>query len=271
MKSSITKPFSTKFFSKIFQSKILDSVRFKTLFLFATTIAIGSCGGGSAGTGTTTFSGKLLTTDNVPVQGAVVRVEGSTETATTDEQGRFSLITNEQSEDVRLQVQTEDVNTSVSIPTPRVDDSKVGVQLELNTSTATVSVKSLEVTSEIIGACKDSFVRNGGTLVQVKKIKDETLCTARVSARSAGNNLSGISVVIQRRACPDTPDTDNEWISVASGKTQQARNPGVAEFNFKFFDDTDHCQYRIVAPYKDSERTSVIFPIVTLREQLSSQ
>ncbi len=225
---------------------------------------ISGCGGGSAGTGTTSFQGKILTPDNQPVEGAVVTVVGTGETAVSDEQGRFSLDAEAPSSGgVALQVQAPEVNATVNVPVGDRAESKVGVQLEVNSATSTVTVRNIEVKAEFVGACKSAFARSGSSFIQAQSIADETTCTIKIRARERGAPLGGINTQLQRRRC----DSDSEWHSIASRKTSFTGEPGTAELKFRFFNDEEHCRYRIVAPAGDRERPALVFEIGTLRQK----
>jgi hypothetical protein len=242
--------------------------KFLFLFLIIPLAAIGfsGCGGGSAGTGTTTFTGKLLTTDNQPVEGAVVRVVGSGDIATTDAQGQFVLSTANQDIPHELQVQAQGVDASVVVPAATADESKIGVQLELDTSNATVSITSVEVKVTMIGNCAKYFLQEDQSIVQIKHIPDQTLCTFQVAANSGTRPVGGILAELQRNTCNGPEGESESWIAVASGRTRESGSRGRVDVKFTFFDDEAHCRYRVVAPSGDKNRTPLFFPIVTIRE-----
>jgi hypothetical protein len=242
-------------------------VRLISIGLIFSISALISCGGGSAGTGTTTFTGKLVNTENEPVQGATVSIVGSGEIVTTDEQGRFTLSADDKDAPVQLQVQSTGVNTSVTVPPASSDESKVGIQLELNENTATVSVRSTEASVSMVGDCEKYFNQSKTSLIQIRPLPDQSKCLIRVSARAGGRPVGGVLAEIQRSSCSYSPEWDKTWITVASGRTKQSNTLGRVDIKFTFFDDDAHCQYRVVAPVGDREKTPLIFPIVTLREQ----
>ncbi len=236
------------------------------IILFTFLLSLLGCGGGSAGTGTTTFSGKLLNTENQPVEGAVVRVVGSTETVQTDEEGRFILSAPEEAKEVQLQVETSGVNASVTVPTASEENAKVGVQLQLDEERSTLVVKSLEVTAQLGGECKEAFSKNGLEFIQTRLLADGAECFAEVSVWSDGSPVSGAVVEIQRRTCGELPDGEDGWISVASSKTRQSPSPGEARVRFRFSNDDANCQYRIVAPARNPNQASVFFLIRTFQD-----
>jgi len=230
-------------------------------------VAVMGCGGGSAGTGTTTFTGKLLTPDNKPVEGATIRVVGSNEVATTDEKGQFTLSAQDQNLPVEIQVQSDGVAASVIIPAATADESKIGVQLELDTDKSTLSVRSLEVKVTIVGECGRYFLKNQDSFQQIRALPDLTRCTVRVAANSGNRPVGGILADVQRTSCNGIAEDGDSWISVASGRTKESGSRGKVDIDFTFFDDDAHCQYRVVAPSKDRSRAPLIFSIVTLRQQ----
>lgn len=231
-----------------------------SLIVSAALFSIG-CGGGSAGTGTTSFQGKLLTPENEPVAGAIVTVVETGESAVTDKNGQFVLETASSNNNVAIQVEAPDVTATVTVPRASSNDSKVGLELEVNSETATITVKNFEISAEIIGGCMSAFAKRQNTLVQVRRIPDGTKCIARVIATEKENPLGGIRVEIQRSRC----ETGGTWTSVASGRTSFTDPAGVSEVPFRFLDDNEHCRYRIVAPVKDPKRSPLVFDIETFR------
>lgn len=241
-------------------------------FLFPALIVFSAlgCGGGSAGTGTTTFTGKLLTTDNQPVAGATVRVVGSNDVATTDEQGQFVISTDVQDVPTEIQVQAPGVDTSVVIPAATAEQSQIGVQLELDTNKSTVSIQSVEIKVSFIGQCEKFFLQSSDSIVQTRPVPDLTKCTLEVITNSGNRSIGGILAELQRNSCNGVEGESEDWISIASGRTKRSGSRGKVDINFTFFDDDAHCQYRVVAPLGDKNRTPLIFPIVTLRSQSKS-
>jgi len=227
--------------------------------VFCSLIIFG-CGGGSAGTGTVSLSGKLLNPQDEPVSGAIVTIVETGETAVTDANGNFSIETNTAGQEVALQVESEEVTATVSVSTATQEDSKVGVQLEVDNERSTVSVRNYEVSLEIKGLCGKAFSKSGTTYLQTQAIKDGTTCRLSVTATERGEPLSGISVQLQRRSC----EADSEWLGVSTASTAFTDPPGVADLQFRFRADDAHCAYRVVAPYRDSSRAPLFFELITL-------
>lgn len=226
--------------------------------------SIMACGGGSAGTGTTSYTGKLLTENNEPLSGATVTLVDSGETVITDSQGRFSIESTAPAEAaVQIEVTSNDVTASVEVPTPESSDRKVGIRLELNEQESKLTVRSLEISVDFIGECAKAFDKSRSSFSQSKPLKDETECVLKVSAEERGQPVGGILAQLQRRSCSEE---STDWIDISSGKTAFSNTPGAVNLKFRFFNDSEHCQYRVVAPYRDKQRASLVFPIFTLQQ-----
>jgi hypothetical protein len=221
-----------------------------------------SCGGGSAGTGTVSLRGKLITPDNQPVAGAEIVIVETGESVVTSADGNFVIDTPTERE-VQVEVRSEELTTTVALPPPVKEEARVGVELELDRENSRVEVREYEVAVSFTGECARYFNNTVGTLYQTRPLPDETVCRLQVRTSEGGAPLGGVLVQLQRRRC----DADARWRNVTSARTDYVGEVGLTEIEFIFRTDEEHCRYRIAAPVRDSSRAPIYVEIVRQIEQ----
>ena len=235
----------------------------RALVLSAVFLVLGACGGGSSGTGTTrVFEGTILTTDNSPVAGATVKAASANEETSTDENGHFSLVTPAVSGNVKLDIITPTVATSVIVPSLSSDPSTVKLDITIDPGSAAASVTKFEVVAKVVGACAQYF-DNNQLISQVSVTPPNLRCTVRVLVNEDGQPQADVPFAVQYRAC----DPRSSWITVRKSTTLGGEDAGVGQLAFNYHDDEAHCVYRFVTPYGVEGVTGVVQEIHTLTRQ----
>ena len=237
----------------------VNRVLFSILVCF---FALTGCGGGSAGTGTREFSGVLATRSNQPLAGALVTVVPTGDSALTGVDGSFSILTGPISGDVSIFIEYSGIQTTVVVPGISEGQSTVHVTVRLDPQTAQTSVSDLEVLAQIAGSC-DIYFENMRTIRQANRAPQGVECLAKVWIKGDGRTIGGAPFIMQRRRCPQ----NSPWITAAKGETLHGTHSGVGILPFPFFDDSEHCVYRIVAPYDYQGWEEVIYEIHTFTKQ----
>ena len=225
---------------------------------------ISACGGGSSGTGTTTrvFEGTVLTISDHPVAGAVVTVVATGDSAVTGPDGRFSIATPAGPGDADLQIQAPGVDASVVVPALSDDASTVKLNVTVDPASEAATVNKFEVVSRIAGACSVYFV-NDQVLLQTAPVPAGVRCTLKVWVNLNGVPQARVKFGLQYRSC----DENAPWITLDTGTTFTGVHSGVGQLGFNFFDDPEHCVYRVVTPYEDLSMEGVVQEIRTLTAQ----
>ena len=236
------------------------------LFLVMLALSAAGCGGGSVGTGTgpgtKSFEGTIVTTENVPLVGALVRIIATGEEDLTDERGRFSLSSTVSGVDVEFQVIAPEVNTTFSVTNVSAETTNVQIDVVIDEDTKQVDVSNLEVKAEIVDSCAKSF-QNGLEIVQTRGIPDDTRCIMRVEIKGDGVPLGSLPFIMQRRACSDKA----KWHTIGDSETATGENVGVGRLGFYFLNNPAHCMYRVVAPDDVDGLKSVVYRVITLQKQ----
>ncbi|NMC63593.1 MAG: hypothetical protein GYA55_10560 [SAR324 cluster bacterium] len=221
------------------------------------------CGGGSSGTGSTRlFEGTVVTPDRYPISGATVTIADTGDTTTTDPNGRFSVEAVTDSGNVDLEIETGELDTSVTVPNLASDSSTVKVEVEIDPVTEKAEVEKFEVVSQIVGECGEYF-NNGQIIFQRAPTPEKLRCTLRVTVNENGKAKGGVPFGLQYRKCAE----EEEWITEGASKTLNGSKKGIGELNFDYVDDSEHCVYRIVTPFEMDGVEAVVQQINTLTKQ----
>lgn len=223
-------------------------------------LSMSGCGGGSAGTGieTKTIEGTIRSTEDAPLAGVVITVTETGDSTVSNASGEFSIQTAVSGSVVELAINGETVDSSLQL---NVSDNSTTVNLAVTVDEATSSLelKNVEVLTGVVGACNFAF-ENHRVIRQGNRLSPGTVCTVKSVVMSNGEPLRGIEILLQRKGCaPNSP-----WLVESRDKT---RSSGAGQVNFTYFDDPDHCEYRIVTPYNHPLFNAVVTYIRTFQAQ----
>ena len=232
-------------------------------------LGFSSCaGGGSAGTGTTTrtIEGVVNTPENQPVPGATVTIIETGDSTLTAADGSFALATESFRSDLVLEVSLGQTSTEVPLNNLDEQGSAVNVQLTFDPDTGAAGVVEVEVNAQVVGQC-DVFFENFRIIRQANKTPPGIECTVKVSVKKKGVSQGNIPVALQVRACPET----SAWNTLSQVLTSEAFHPGIAQIPFAFYDSSDTCVYRIIAPFNLPPIRPVFYEIHTFTKQAYDQ
>ena len=241
---------------------------FLSMLFFILSCLCSGCGGGSEGTGTLTGSGRTLvgtvrTTTNEPVAGATVTLIDNGDSTTTDAAGSFALALDEKTDQVTLEIQSNEITGQVEVGALDTNATKVSVDLTINTARGIITAKNIQVWAKIVGLC-DPYFENLPIIRQSNTIPGTVECTTKFFASGDGARLSNIPAAVQVRPCGS-----RKWTTIAEGETGTGINAGVGQMRFVFADDLNHCEYRVVAPYNVTgvEELSILIQTLTLQSR----
>lgn len=237
--------------------------------LFISFLMQGGCdGGGSEGTGlessTRSIEGRIVTADGSPVAAAAVTILETGERAVSDQQGEFEIFTSSTSESLELEVEKENQSVRVTIASLSDDTQGVRVTVEFDPTVEVVPVDRLEVSVKIVGAC-DIYFENKRTIRQANTVPEGARCTIKVVTKSGGKPIGNVAYGLRYRGCSD----DSQTTELVAGLTSEVFNPGVGQVTFEYIDDSEHCVYEVVVPYKQSSVRPIVYRIVTFTKQRS--
>lgn len=235
--------------------------------LCASILSVSGCaGGGSEGTGVESeyrsVEGRIVTTEGSPLALAEVTILETGESSLSDASGDFTIQTSSTSDSFDLEIRKDDQSVRTTISSLSSDSQSVRVTIEFDPTVAVVPVETLEVSVKIVGEC-DPYFENNRTIRQANPVPTGTRCTAKIVTRSGGKPIGNISYGLRYGACPDT----SRSVELAAGLTSVVFNPGVGQVTFPFFDDSQHCVYEILVPYKQSGSKPIVYRIVTFTKQ----
>lgn len=232
------------------------------LALLIFVLSLVGCGGGSEGTGIggNTLQGTVSLDENIPVEGALVTVAETGQSALTDVNGKFSIETPVSVRKVTLAVSVNNVDGNVVIPELPVEPSTVDVDIHVNPETQSVDATAVNAKASVVGLC-DAFFENEAVIRQSNPIADGTSCVAKVTLKSNGRALRGVPVAIRARPCNDLAP----WQTIATAVTAKDLHGGIAQLSFQFFNTPEYCDYQIVAPYGTPQYQSVFISIRTFQ------
>lgn len=243
---------------------------FKIIFIFLL-ILINACGGGSSGTGTEfreqtiTIEGNVKNTSGQAIVNALLTIVETGDSATSDQNGDFVLETNTNEDNLNLKLESENINSNIELNNIQSKEgSTIQLDIEIDSQLKEVNKKDLEVQAKIVGEC-DQYFDNFRTIRQSNPTPTNGIqCTARVVVKNAGNPLGNAPVRIQHRAC----QTGSNWIDDALGLTRdETDSKGVAQVNFSFKNNREHCVYRIIAPSDVPDLRPIIHFVDTFTKQ----
>jgi|GEM_PF-5147555 len=119
------------------------------LSAIVTALALAGCGGGTTGTGepgTPRIQGVLIEPDGSPIAEAQVVISQSGDSATTDSEGRFEIVTSLSGPRATLMVQRGSTVAAVDIEGIPAGESIVKVVLELNQQTGVIILAAVNIT-----------------------------------------------------------------------------------------------------------------------------
>jgi hypothetical protein len=225
------------------------------------------CGGGSSGTGTgdgnnLSLQGTVETSARAPVSGVTVTVVETGDQTVTDSAGSFSLQVTPPENGLQVQVAAPSIEGVIDASTVDSSDSTVDLNIVVDPKNNTVSADKLEVQAGIVGLC-DAYFDNGRVITQVKAAPRGAACTAKVTVHRNGRARANVPIAVQFHSC-----ADDNWVAAGASKTLSGVHAGVGQVSFQFFDDAEHCIYRIVVPASNiGSGQFVEYDIVTFTQQ----
>ncbi len=238
-----------------------------TLLLTVASLLLTSCaGGGSSGTGTGeifTLVGQVVDTSGQPVQDATITLLETGDMVLSNKEGNFTIqLDMEVGQVLTLEVVRGDGMAIQIIQVPQ-EDSFLILSIKINPVLEEQTTETVTMRAKIVGTC-DIFFENNEIIRQANAIAQGTECLAKVTFQTNdGFGLAHAPIAIQYRAC----ESGAPWQTVALGATMTGVNLGVAQIPFSYFDDTEHCQYRIVVPFQSETISPLKQFISTFTEQ----
>lgn len=225
------------------------------------------CGGGSEGTGSAnTLVGTVNLAERGPIEGAVITVAETGQTAVTDREGKFTIDTPTGISDVTLEVSASSIDGDVVVSNLPANPGTVSVEINVNPETNEVEATQVNARAGVIGACNPLFENNKTSIRQGVGVADGTECLVKVTLRANGRALRGVEVAIQFRACDEALPWNTQSIAV----TNKDVHAGITQIPFTFYNSPEYCEYQIVAPFNNPRYQPVIFPILTFQKQAIS-
>lgn len=242
-------------------------MKFRALSLILILSLLTACGGGSAGTGLGPAGGSIegrVSIQGKPLSNAVVTVVETGDTGQTDPDGLFLIEVSNQLESYTLEVNYEQKKELVAINTSNNSESSV-INLEIDipkNPAKPLTVDYLQVEAKIVGIC-DIYFDNTRPIRQSNPAPPGIECTAKVRVSSGYAPVGQVSFAVQHKSCDD----NSEWITDAASETSETYFPGIGQLQFSFFDDYEHCIYRIITPFEDQGIKPVTVEVQTLTSQ----
>lgn len=196
-----------------------------------------------------------------PVQGAVVTVESTGDSTTTDANGDFELHSSASGPEVVLLAETATFSDRVKIRNVIEEHSRIRVNLTIDAVEQRASKTDFNVRAQFVGAC-DYYFENSAVIRQANHVPEGTVCTLRVDLLAEGERLDGASVALQYASC----EPNATWRTIQTATTG-AEGPGETKISFEYVSSAEFCRYRVVAPYKFSNAWPIYYPIDTFAEQ----
>ncbi|MBN8547725.1 MAG: carboxypeptidase regulatory-like domain-containing protein [Deltaproteobacteria bacterium] len=232
------------------------------LALLIFVLSLVGCGGGSEGTGAS-LQGRVSLSQDEPIQGAVVTVAETGQTAITDSQGIFSVNAPAEGATVTLAVTAKNVEGDVVVVnSSSVPSSSLNVNIKVDPNTNSLESDQVLASAFIVGLCDFAF-ENKKIIRQTAHLDDGTSCVVKVILERNGRRLGGQNTVIQFRRC----DGSTDWQTQSTATTDKNVHRGIAQLAFQFFNSPEYCEYRVVAPFEDPRFIPAIFPIYTFQKQ----
>ena len=224
-----------------------------------------SCGGGTSGTGLNEYEGRVTDISGAPVNGAVMTVQSTGDSATTDANGEFLITSEASGEEVSILAEAEGFSGHVKVRNVFPEHSRIRINMTIDRVKQEASKVDFNVKAQFVGFC-DYYFENRSTIRQANAVPGGTICTVKVDLLADGQRLDGASVALEYASC----EQNAIWRPVVAGITG-AENPGEVKLSFEFISSSKFCRYRVVAPYKLGNAWPVYYPIDTFAEQASSR
>ncbi len=220
---------------------------------------LSGCGGGSAGTGGRTLTGTVETAQAQPLPGVTVTLAETGDSAVTDANGSFVIVADEIPPNANLVMHAPNLDITVPVVAGPDGGSAVRVSVTINPATQSAAVRVLDVHAAIQGVCDYYFLNDGRIIRQQIPLANESLCTVKVQMYGDGRPLVR-RIAVEVRAC----SKNAPWRFV---EDDQIRPTSYGQVNFFFSNDSQHCLYRVAAPYQDPANA----PIYTIIQTLTAQ
>lgn len=227
-------------------------------------ILVSCAGGGTSGTGVASariLSGTVTQSEGEPVANAVVTIEETGESDLTDENGRFEIGTDLVADSYNIQIQGENLDTTVAVDTVSSDTQNMQVDIGLDNSNFVSSVSAIEISAKIIGGCTP-FFENVPQISQIAKANEPLNCNLKFFTSGDLETQENVPAVLEVSNCDGL-----NWREIASGTTGAGRKSGVGQLSFVFKDSPETCLYRLRAPADLPEQESVQILIDTFTYQ----
>jgi hypothetical protein len=247
--------------------KMLAALRLCMLFLCVAVLPFCGCaGGGSEGTGVgqsyRSVEGRVIYSDGSPVAGAQITLLETGENATSNQAGSFEIHTLSAADSFELEIESAGQSVRTRLESLGQNPQGIQVTIKFDPTQQVVPVEALEVSAKIVGQC-DIFFENRRAIRQANPLPQGTRCTLKVVASSGGTPIGNIPYGVRYRGCKES-DRSTE---MAVGLTSAVFNPGVGQVQFPYFDDSEHCVYEVIVPYKVKDRKPIVYQILTFTKQ----
>lgn len=237
-----------------------------TIFIFS--ILLCSCGGGTQGTATgdnvKSFDGNVFTSAEHQVLPDVsVTIMETGENTVTDGTGHFQIQSSEITGDATFLLESPQFKTTFTVKALDGGQSKVHVDVAVDTVTDTADISELTLKAGMVGAC-DLYFENRDVIRQAQRVPLNTVCTLSVQIQGDGQPLASFPFALERLSCAP----NSSWELVKKSKTQTGENAGNGKISFDYKDSIDFCYYRIITPYKLKGLTPVEYDLITSTAQI---
>lgn len=223
--------------------------------------ALGACGGGTSGTGMNAYEGRVTDTSGAPVQGAVLTVESTGDSAVTDSNGDFLVQSTASGPEVVILAETADFSGHVTVRNVIAEHSRVRVNVTIDAVRQRASTTDFNARAQFVGLC-DYYFENREIIRQANRVPKGTVCTLKIDLLADGERLDGAAVALQSATC----ERDAVWQTIQAAETG-SEGPGEAKISFKYVSSREYCRYRVVMPYHFGNAWPIYYPIDTFAEQ----
>lgn len=225
-----------------------------------------SCGGGSSGTGIVTVEGVIQNSLELPVENALITILETGDTTVSNASGEFMIDVSGVDDEINVEVQAATAESVITVNQVDKDPATtVTLDVDFDEETQQIIITNLEVRAKVVGLC-DIYFENFRTIRQSNAAPQGIECTVKVSVKDNGEPRAGIPFKVEYRSC----DTGSSWVLESEGITISREEAGTGQAAFRFFDDNDHCVYRVVVPSDVSEAEQVVYEIHTFTRQNQS-